>query len=344
MLHFDYIQRHFSQPREMGHTVNVFLDEVVNHDAGATADIAGFLLEEHNFQPSQALTVDAMVKYGYYGQQTFQIGPELQEMFRQTSLKSVPREALLLPYPAFYLDLPNCPWKVWGGSRTQWHNVKGAYVMLKGDYLCLVVWGGENDKSMGPGDDATVWAKISLNECFNDHGDIEKYLDWLFDPNQGARMNNDALVEGTPDMTTHMEQKESHINLFRVAVNLALYLQTETPEVTKVTNDRAAELAKKLERAKNPGKKKKIQRQLVKLSKATVVKIGQSIEEKMSKLRASPSVKRAQWVRGHWHRYWTGKGRSKLVPRWIHPYPRNLDAEAVVEKRRYEIEPSPDAF
>jgi len=343
-LHFDYIQRHFSRPREMGHTVKMFLQEVVNHDDGATANIAEFLRHEQGYEPSQAYSTEAMVKYGYYGQQTFQIGPELQEMFCQTSLKSVPREALKLPYPAFYLDLPQCPWTIWGGSRTQWHNVKGAYVVLKGDYLLLVVWGGENEKSVGPGDDATVWAKVSLDECFNEHGDMEKYLDWLFDPSQGARMNNDAMVEGTPTIETTLEMRETQLNLFRVAVNLILYLQTETPEIKKMPNDRHALLTKKLAGAKNAGKKKKLQRQLVKLSKATVVKIGLSLEEKMAKLRSSPSVKRAQWVRGHWHRYWTGKGRSVLVPRWIHPYPRNMDAEAVVEKRRYEIDPSPDAF
>jgi len=343
-LHFDYIQRHFSQPREMGHTVNMFLQEVVNHENGANADIAGFLLNEQGYQPSQAHTTEAMVKYGFYGQQTFQIGPELQEMFRQTSLKSVPREALKLPYPAFYLDLPECPWKVWGGSRTQWHNAKGAYVVLKDDHLLMVIWGGENDKSHGPGDDATVWARISLSECFEKHGDLEEYLDWLFSPGQGARQNNDEFIEGTPSVETNLQQKEVHINIFRVAINLVLYLQTEVPEVTKMSNDRHAHLTKKLAGAKSPGKKRKIQRQLIKLSKATVVKIGLSLEEKMANLRSSPSVKRAQWVRGHWHRYWTGKGRSTLVPRWIHPYPKNVGAEASVEKRRYEIDPSPDAF
>lgn len=343
ILHYDHIMRHFSGRGQTGHVAQQFLEEMLQHPEGAKADVAGFLRNEQGWEPSGALGVESMVKYAYFGQQTFQIGPELQEMFRQTSLESIPREALLLPYPCFYLDLPDCPWKIWGGTRTGWHDLAGAYVMLKDDYLVLLMWGRENDKSFGPGDDATVWMKISLDECFNDHGDIEKYLDWILQPGQTERMNNDAGIEGDVGIEVHMKQKQAYINVYRIAINLILYLQTEAAETDKETNGRAADLTKKIARAKNPGKKKKLQRHLAKLSKATIVKVGQTIEAKMAATRSLPGVKRAQWVRGHWHRYWTGKGRTTLVPRWIHPYPKNVGAEAKVEKRTYEVDPPPEA-
>jgi hypothetical protein len=342
LLHFDHLARHFSKPGEIGHITATCLAECFKHPTGATADIAGFLRNEQGYEPAQALAVDSMVKYGYYGQQTFQIGPELQEMFCQTSLESVPREALLLPYPCFYLDLPKCPWKIWGGDRTGWHTLSGAYVMLKDDYLVIVMWGRENKSSAGIGDDATVWMKISLDECFTDHGDIENYLDWLLQPGQSSRMSNDSGVEGPSGMEIHLKQKEAYTNTYRVAINLILYLQTEAAETDKDKNNRAEDLTKKIARAKNPGKKKKHERQLAKLSKATIVKVGQTLEAKMAATRSLPGVRRAQWVRGHWHRYWTGKGRTTLTPRWIHPYPKNVDAEAVVEKRTYEVTQPPE--
>lgn len=343
MLHYDHIMRLFAGLHQMGGIVQSMTDGLLQNPDAVETDISGFLQHEQGLEPSAALAVECMSKYAFYGQQTFQIGPELQEMFCQTSLKSVPREALLLPYPCFYLDLPNCPWKVWGGDHTQWHNVSGAYVVLQGDYLKVLIWGAENEKARGPGDDATVWFSLSLEECFNEHGDIEGYIDWLLMPGQSTRMNNDRGIEGLVGRDLHLKQKEAYVNIYRVAVNLILYLQTETAEIDVVSDKRRSDLQGKIGRTKNPGKKKKYERQLGKLSKATIVKVGQTVEARMKALRSQPGVKRAHWVRGHWHRYWVGKGRTKLVPRWVLPYPKNLDAEGKVEKRTYDVSTPPES-
>lgn len=343
-LHYDSVWPLY--PSEFHTVVEGALQSFKEHPEYVDANLSGYLLQKMGWEPSMSIAAESMAKYVHFGQQTFELGPELQEMFCQTSLASVPREALRLPYPAFYLALPECAWSIWGGPVTQWHTVYGVYVVEQGDSLKLLIWGPDNELSRGPGDDATVWFHLDLTECFNKYGDLENYIKYLLHPDNDAVMQNDSLWPESEDTAKkqHLRMQEVYLNVIRTVVNLVLYLQTEAAEADKEVDPRRRELRAKVANAKNPGKKKKYQRQLDNLSKATVVKVGQSLETRMSALRSQPGVQRAQWVRGHWHRYWVGKGRTKLLPKWIHPYPKNLEAEAKVEKRTYEVTrlPEPD--
>ena len=72
--------------------------------------------------------------------------------------------------------------------------------------------------------------------------------------------------------------------------------------------------------------RKKLERRLAQQSStATLVRVGASIEARVETQLKEHGGVAAHWVRGHYHHYWTGKGRSVKVRKWVQPYPKGLD-------------------
>lgn len=260
-----------------------------------------------------------------YGCQTFVIEPELRELFENTPLDHIPLDRLRFPYELFYVVLPEAPWKLWGGPVTGWHQLRGFYLGTEAHNLMIHAWADENEKSIGPGDDATAWAACQLTGP-----EIEKTLDRLFQPRNAHTaplldpLRNDWYVwnEGAAESEAINDALRACI---RIAINLSLYLTLPNAQTRRVQHPRAAELQKKLRNTKNPGKVKKYERQLDALKNRTVIRVGEHLVSQVRALRKEhPESRRAHWVRGHWRRYHTGAGRKNVELRWIMPFPRGF--------------------
>lgn len=268
--------------------------------------------------PSAAKTLSACYEYAKSGQQVFCVGPHLQEMLHYTDLSGVPEAFLRLPFPCFYVALPQCPWSIWGGDRTQWHPVSGVYVQRRGTVLSFIFWGKETDKSACIGDDAVFWLDLQLNECLGKDEDTPGAFDIGTQlQKQLSDLSRDASDPLAPKWdTARGRQNETLTSVLRVVINLVLYLNSSDPETTLVSDGgpERAELKKKVKRTKNKGKRRRYQKRLAELSEAKVVWIGKSIEDgKIRPRRATKTSSRAvkpHWRKGHFHPYWVGLRRD----------------------------------
>lgn len=319
----------------------------------------------------------AMMEYKHYGQQVFALGPMLQEMFQNTSLKTIRKDEIFLPYPAFYLSLEKCPLQIWGGDRTGWHNVSGVYArrytkvrsgFIKADDvqsesedgLMLFVWADVNDKSMAPGDDASFWFNLSLTEAFDEYDGLEDYIEKCL--SDKSRDSSDPLLEGSLYQTGTddflKKQNDTILNIIRMVVMLSHYLNMDDAEteIDDSSKHKRKALQRRLAGMKN--KKKKRARRLVdeisRLSQATITRVGRNLEAKIGKeVRDGGHSVRRHWRRGHTHSYWSGPlldedgnripyeqwhERRKLTAKWTPPTLINPDKKNKLQARIYEVE------
>jgi len=282
----------------------------------------------------------AMMLYDRLGQNTFVVGPRVQELFKRTTLSKVTYEMLVAPTRAFYVALVDCPWRIWGGDRTQWHQVQGVYVSFtlgrhrdgrQGDGINFCIWGAPNERSISNADDAVLWHSINLEEWKASEDDLEGFFEksnvmsasadnpkgWVAeDPlNLGA-----ALPGGDEELE---EQREMLRAVMRTVLNVCLYTSSEDADVDVVDNvGNLAALRRQLGRAKAPGKRKKLERRIASAPRTRIVNIGPMFEvtsqsaqdlEKLARehgggTHASP-IKHT--VMPHYQRYWVGTGDGR---------------------------------
>jgi hypothetical protein len=299
------------------------------------------------FSPAGARMLQASFKYAESGQQVYYLGRRMQSLLGNTNIDKVPQDFHGVPYPCFYLAFQNPPYRIWGGKRTQWHEIGGVYVQehIPG-ILSLVAWGKENERSTYVGDDATYWINIKLDDVPSTDGmlDIDSYMAELI-----TQLNQDASDPGiviTPDV--RQEQNKNVTRLARVVINLLLYLNSSQPELVRMDNPgKRAKLKARLKKAKNAKKKRKYQRQLAALPQARVIWIGKSLEQAPPNVVAQPGagpsrVVKQHWRKGHWHPYWTGprkdasgqpqKGTEQVL-RWVQPTLVGRDMASLVAAR-----------
>lgn len=333
---------------------NVEMRKLVQHvedhkrETGATT-VRIPLMGNPNMTPSTYYAVNAFLEYRAYGKQTFKVGPNLAEGFCNTGLQSVPREALKMPYPCFWLELPECPWKIWS-PQTGYHEVRGAYIWMLDDDLTesgqsiadpermvIWIWGAPNENSKDLNDHACSWAEFSLGECFAEGGDLEDYMTETFKP---YRETNDP-GNGSMPASKRDEQTDLMKGVFRIAINLMLYLQTEIPELEK-----PAPVGGKVLKKQKKHESRRAGRRSRKEAKGTVTTLAPSVERDLGEQKAhaiqNPD-KVARWVRGHWQHYFYGSGDTRRrLPKWKLPYIRNLDSELIGRDREYDVRPPAD--
>jgi len=298
----------------------------------------------HGDPPSLSVCVEAMFWYEMFGQQNYVVGPRLQEMFINTSLKGIPKEDFKLPYKSFYVVVENCEAQIWGGPRTQWHQLAGFYVTQHDDGRIFVyMWGKPNSRSFSDEDNATGWMRFDLDEIYGSFDDIEAYIE---DSVTKGKSEDDLPEFTTPD-TEIKKSVESYMITARIAFNLIMYLQSPNREVeTETPEQRKKEFLRKYGRKKNlsKGRAGLARRDLERAGKATVTWIGRSVEE-IERPRGSGSQPQMRhWVVGHWQRYWVGSGPNRRRE-WRHKlaFERNIAAAVAVERRYYKsVEDKPD--
>lgn len=340
--------------------MKLHFDQILKADPGRKsiidACIAGRKLNPHvNFDvlciglekkasmfPAGAVTTALMALHIENGQQTFVLGEHMTSMLEHTSIAEVSRDELRVPYSTFYVALTKCDHRLWGGSRTQWHNVSGFYVHMDEttQVLTVMAWAEENERSIMAGDDAHVWARLQLGARDED---LETAVLKLLSSDKNDRsdpiIDPFDILDGRRGDAYRDEARAAQVQtmqaMFRIAVNLSLYLASQAPDVERVADEQAEKLQRKITTAKSPGKRKKLERQLTQRSKATIIHVGRTIEAQAQTQVARHGSVSAHWVRGHWHHYWTGKGRTVKTRKWVMPYPKGLDTP---EQRTYQVE------
>lgn len=282
--------------------------------------------------------------YERFGQNTYVVGPKVQELFRKTELSKVTPDMIKPPTSAFYVGLVDCPWSIYGGSRTKMHNISGAYVsftkvaqIVDGvrtdppvfhDCINILLWGAANERSRDRYDDTVLWFSISLNrwmeggmdleEFFKDHSVMTATPDDIKDWNPLAHELDPfapAYIPETPEDLA--DQRQALVNILRLILNICLYMDSEDPELEIVDRkDEAKELRKKAAQKKNPGKRKKLERQADNMPKTKFIYVGPLYEEiaqtekrdHQGGTHASPIE---HGVPPHWQRYWVGSGENR---------------------------------
>lgn len=272
-----------------------------------------------------------LAEYRTQGRQTFVVPSEMQEALSRTSLEDVGFNELKLPYRCLYLALPDCKAQIWGGEQTRWHQAGGVFLRhippggtiedVDGMRVCpegminVYIWGMENERSHGPGDDASMWFTFDLAEMKTT--DLETYLlAMLNDPERDVSLAEMTDFGRSLGLSTQMPRGDggqaikSILHVMRVVFNALLYMDCQDAEITLdeavVEADfRRKEINAALGRMKNPkkGRGRKLRKQLASLPADIVSWVGRSVRIRgggSSTNTGTGTPQREHWVRGHW--------------------------------------------
>ncbi len=333
--------------------------------AGDDAKIRREILMLRGISPAASYSLGAMLDYARCGQNAYCVGPRMRQMFTDTDVNAVPKEFFHLPHRCFYVALPECPWELWGTPESGMHPFVGFYLQQHQDNgLMLVLWGKENAKSQDIGDDTILWIHIHLDEVPTVEKDGMTLMDFeayiakvLADPKRDTADRPEFRItdENRPQTT------DVAINAIRVALNLVLYVNALDADVTRDTSEKdrrktiEREMGGVVGRLHNPAKKRKAaqryQTDLSKLSQATVIWLGKTIEEAPVSEDTPGSPHRSggnAWSsrRGHWSRFWVGprktaEGEKRLgdrtVLKWVQPIYRSMTSIVASRGKQYRF-------
>lgn len=280
-----------------------------------------------------------MIFYDRFGQHTFVIGPKVRDLFCRTDLTKVTPDMIKPPAAGIYIALPHCPWKIWGGKRTGLHPLQGVYVSFMRAFrrgsdplqdprtswqqteygISFLLWGDTNEKSIGPGDDAVLFHNLSFDEWAREDQDLEEFfvnkevMTELHQVEDWKEFQMD-IPDGEEAERIMKSQREALMGVLRLTVNLCLYLQSEEHDI--YTDDpviKIRNLQDQATRKKNPGKRKKIERQIQNMSRAKVVYVGPTYEEHEKGTRkGGPAASPVEHqVPPHYQHYWVGSGEDR---------------------------------
>ena len=268
---------------------------------------AFFYMPGMGFHKSGFLLAAHTVSYRQTGHHTIAVPAHMQAALAATSLGGIKFEDLSLPHAAMYFTFPDSVFQLWGGPQTRWHKCGGVYVSYHSgdrtpDYYdgcvpalgpkekanhCLkfYFWGVENELSSGPGDDASFWFSINLNEMEDNDWDFATYIECvLSDPNRDSThdyFTENAIRSGlATDMSSPETIKDVH-KLTRLVLNSLLYLTSadavvEPDPVGLVQQTELKNLRAALGRMKNKskGKARRLQRKITEIPPDKILWIG----------------------------------------------------------------------
>jgi len=324
----------------------------VQPQASSTLDALKTLPADHALQIIEANSQDrsafellfAIWMYRRNGHQVFCVGSELQEMFSQTSIARVPVDTLSIPYQGFYVALPDCEWLLWGGSRSQWHKVRGVYMAERFDeedrrVLHLLFWGEPNERSKDLGDDATLWMTMDMDNA-SELGNLEAVVDLILGA-PGHRPVHKGYVsfeKTNPEIDKILDGTCRKV--IRTVFNMMLYIGTDNPDlkITQPNQKRRQKLQKRMA-SMRPGRSARSRLQDKMPPPTTITYVGPGIESELSDVRHEAGKGfREHWVRGHGR--WVPCGPRddpRYQFRYIKPYKRGDESLGKVEGRTYRM-------
>lgn len=272
----------------------------------------------------------SLAYYKWTGSNTFVVPGAMRKALEKTSLEEVTADDLKLPFPCVFIALPGCDHELWGGPRTQWHQCAGVFLVRptpevglydeERDLITVYLWGVENERSDSPGDDASFWLTIDLNEMRQMQMDLEQYLFMMLEDEKRDETSNDLLPLGLrlelgtemPKGANRTKLVNSMVSILRIAINTLVYLDTDEPDVSedpdaKKKREERKEARAALKRMKNPNKSRgrKLRKKLEDLPEDRIVWVGAAMGQASdgdSKPQPSTGRRKAaeHWVRGHW--------------------------------------------
>jgi hypothetical protein len=239
--------------------------------------------------------------YRVAGRHTYEVAPELAQMFLHTSLKDIPSTLVKLPYQSIYIAVTGAldePVQLWGGD-SGWHDLAGLYVCAIDGGFFVWAWGAPNERSRNALDDAGLWFVIKP--------DVEDLESWLVDTYAPERVQD--KVTAAPGVWS---------KLARLLVNTCLYLSSNDAEIVERLTPAHERLSKELTKwPKKSPKHKEAKDALRRQPRFRVV--FPSLKEVLKVEQAGP---RLHWVRGHWRLARVGPGRAVQELRWVRPHLR----------------------
>ena len=311
----------------------------------AMMGISLMLQKEELLPPISLQMIRAQGAYLSHGEQVFVVGPKMRGMLENTTLTGVKSEDIHLPYPAIWVATPDCGQQLWDGSS--WHKMEGFYayrtapaevrfrdgkVLPPQDVISVVLWGQNPGRESG--DDAMQSFHVPLGAA---SGRFEEYLEDTY----GATYR----VEYDLQEVTEKHRRTlvaSSLMAFRVLINMALYLSSPGGEAEELDESRVRrrtreKLEKRAKVAKKESKRTKASKAANKVARSRVVLVGGTIEATATSLKTGTGTSpRTHWVRGHWHRYWDGKGKALSRMNWVQPFERGSGGPA--PKHEYRVE------
>tara|TARA_R110000824_G_scaffold329311_2_gene516142 strand:+ start:1185 stop:2234 length:1050 start_codon:yes stop_codon:yes gene_type:complete len=282
--------------------------------------------------------------YDIHGRNSFVLSDKMCEMFEKTDLHNVKKKHVRLPYKAFYITLPAGRYKVWGGDETKWHDAWGIYVRHGCDwedpkFLVLSIVAGPNEKSVSFGDDAMTWVGVDLDEMETQQKTLENMVSEKYSDPSALRPWRDpsnVMLSKEEDMADFLDvhQNDLLLKATRVAINLILYLNHEGEhrpcEIQQRRLKKRQWLLSGMDKM-SPAKKIKATNKATLISNSKFHLIGNPGE----KTDSAEVMK--HWVRGHWHTYRVGKGRTDAVLKWVQPYEKGSKERTENASREYKI-------
>jgi len=128
----------------------------------------------------------------------------------------------------------------------------------------------------------------------------------------------------------------SIIEMLTIALNVLVYLNNGLESKQIQNRDGSIVLNQNLrmhENASSPSKKKHFAEKVTRLAQANVYSLDYGVKKKgfdVKKMKATDVL-----VRGHWHKYWIGRGDTpkKAIRKWIQPYIKNPTGKSISSKK-----------
>jgi hypothetical protein len=251
---------------------------------------------------------------------TFMLSSNLIESLKNTNLRPIPSALVRVPFPLTYLDFSSNPL-----DRTQHEaslGVRGIFVVGQDTDIhireCRA--GGVDPKQAFLGIYVEGMTPI----------DTGKHISFSWHPGLLHWRSADGMYQppspGNPDR-----------EIFALWVNSLLYINSVNADISNewYNNEAAKRLTKKKGR-----RRRDLLRSLE--SEGRVDRVGYNIEipkfsEPGGGTGQGGKVNVRFTVRGHWHTYWVGEGRTQQDLKWIAPYWKGPETADVVH-RTYDVD------
>jgi hypothetical protein len=308
----------------------------------------------------------ASLVLSYYscGQQVVQITEDMYDLLLRTDLTGVTEDDVRLPYPCMFFSMPESRRGAVGLAAPR-RDISSGGIYLRnyshyevpGEILDkigiddgehgsfqtaeldrLLASNGVSDQDLQNSQRNTVTLHAgSIIEDYTMTAELPTVVDNWFIMGRKER----AMAGGVAALVDSMEGKpynfgKAFIDMVRVAINAVVYLNhgLDTKFIQRRDNRAVEQFTKLFHGTSSKSKRHTYGRKITRIARPTVQVLGPNIKRGPSSTLATDVL-----VRGHWHTYWTGKGRSNRKLNWVQPHIRNKSKGISVsgEPRVYEI-------
>lgn len=268
-------------------------------DMGAVTTIAHQVF----FQATQRLA----------GSHVYSVSRELALRLKDTKLRTLKPEHLVMPAPALYVQIPSESGLRVFNVETGWHEIEGVYVAEtkvaaddKQRVLRLMVIGKPKEGGRGLTDDALLHFKMLMG----------------FETLEDCVLETIKAAEFGPKHPEWSKEIDDEIPVvFQFVVNVLLYIQATNVDVEKTYIDpQRRRLDDRMVKCASPAKRKKIAEQLRATTPGFVWKLGTRLEGTWDP--KAEGFKIELMVTGHWKHVPHGPNRELRRLQWIEPYQR----------------------